>query len=85
MINRSIILRSTLAFTISLLLVSCGESEPPAPQLSFEESFQTQLINAQPGDVIEVPAGVHQFTRSLSLTVPGVTIRGAGMDQSIQP
>ena len=53
------------------------------PELSFEESFQTQLINAQPGDVIEVPAGVHEFTRSLSLNVPGVTLRGAGMDVSI--
>ena len=28
-------------------------------------------------------AGVHEITRSLSLSVPGVTIRGAGMDQSI--
>ena len=67
------------------LLASCGESEAPVPTpaLSFEESFQTQLIEAQPGDVLEVPAGTHNFTRSLSLTVPGVTIRGAGMDESI--
>lgn len=74
----------TLA-TVSALLVACGESEQsaPAPELSFAESFQTQLIEAQSGDIIEVPAGVHEFTRSLSLTVPGVTIRGAGMDSSI--
>ena len=67
------------------LLASCGDSEmpAPAPELSFEESFQIQLIEAQPGDVIEVPAGTHNFTRSLSLTVPGVTIRGAGMNESI--
>lgn len=83
MTNRSTLLRSILTLAISILLFGCGESEPPAPQLSFEESFQTQLINAQPGDVIDVPAGVHHFTRSLSLTVPGVTIRGAGMEQSI--
>lgn len=68
---------------LSALLFACGDSEPPAPQLSFEESFQTRLINAQPGDVIEIPAGVHQFTRSLSLSVPGVTLRGAGIDSSI--
>jgi parallel beta-helix repeat protein len=68
---------------IMILLVACGESEPPMPQLSFEESLQQQLIEAQPGDVIEIPAGVHEMTRSLSLTVPGVTIRGAGMDRSI--
>lgn len=73
-------------FTVSFL-VACGESETPAPapipELSFAESFQTQLIEAEPGDVIEVPAGTHSFTRSLSLTVPGVTIRGAGMNESI--
>ena len=75
--------RTTLALTLGAILVSCGESEPPAPALSFEESLQVQLIEAQPGDVIEIPAGTHAMTRSLSLTVPGVTIRGAGMDQSI--
>lgn len=67
----------------SALLLSCSESEPPAPELSFEESLQLRLIEAQPGDVIEIPTGTHELTRSLSLTVPGVTIRGAGMDQSI--
>ena len=65
-----------------LLLASCGEA-PTESAVSFEEAFQTQLIQANPGDVIELPAGVHEMTRSLSLTVPGVTIRGAGMDQSI--
>ena len=65
-----------------LLLASCGEA-PTESAVSFEEALQTQLIQASPGDVIELPAGVHEMTRSLSLTVPGVTIRGAGMDQSI--
>jgi len=72
---------------LSSLLVACGESETPAPvpapELSFAESLQTLLIEAQPGDVIEVPAGTHSFTRSLSLTVPGVTLRGEGMNESI--
>ena len=65
-----------------LLLAGCGET-PGESSASFEEALQTQLIQASPGDVIEIPAGVHEITRSLSLTVPGVTIRGAGMDQSI--
>jgi len=42
-----------------------------------------QLLDAKPGDVIEIPEGVFSFNRSLSLTVDGVTIRGAGMDKSI--
>ncbi|MEM7360939.1 MAG: parallel beta-helix domain-containing protein [Pseudomonadota bacterium] len=50
---------------------------------SYEEELQTQLLDAQPGDVIEIPEGKYSFTRSLSLTVDGVTIRGAGMDKSV--
>ncbi len=67
----------------AILLAGCGESTPPEPELSFEERLQEQLIQAQPGDVIEVPAGIHEITRGLSLTVDGVTLRGAGMDSSI--
>ncbi len=83
MTKKTRILQSLTAVGLCGFLVSCSESEPPAPELSFEESLQLQLIEAQPGDVIEIPAGTHQLTRSLSLTVPGVTIRGAGMDSSI--
>ncbi len=64
-------------------LAACSEQAPPEPELSFEESLQQQLIQAQPGDVIEIPAGTHELTRGLSLTVDGVTIRGEGMDQSV--
>ena len=69
--------------SICALLVACGQEEPALPELSFEESLQQQLIQAQPGDVIEIPAGIHELTRSLSLNVPGVTIRGAGIDSTI--
>ena len=70
--------------TLSVVIIGCNQSDDsPIPQLSFEESFQAQLIEAKPGSIIEVPAGIHHFKRSLSLNVPGVTIRGAGMDQSI--
>lgn len=80
---RTCILKLGSCLALSAFLISCGESEIPPPILSFAETFQTQLIEAQPGDIIEVPAGVHEFTRSLSLNVSGVTIRGAGMDASI--
>ena len=79
--------KSTRNFTgllfAALLLTTCSETEPAAPELSFEESLQQQLIEAQAGDVIEIPAGTHTISRSLSLNVSGVTIRGAGMDSSI--
>ncbi|MFT6093573.1 MAG: parallel beta-helix repeat protein [Pseudohongiellaceae bacterium] len=68
---------------LSALLASCGQEEAPMPELSFEESLQKQLIEAKAGDVIDIPAGVHEITRSLSLNVSGVTIRGAGIDASV--
>ncbi|MEX0902580.1 MAG: parallel beta-helix domain-containing protein [Pseudohongiellaceae bacterium] len=73
----------SLALILAASLTACGESEPPVPELSFEEALQQQLIEAEPGDVIDIPAGTHDITRSLSLNVPGVTIRGQGIDVSV--
>ena len=58
--------------------VTTPESEP-----IDETNLQEALLDAQPGDVIEIPAGTYSFDRSLSLDVDGVTIRGAGMDETI--
>lgn len=57
-----------------------GQSEAAA---SFQKELQLRLINAKVGDVITIPAGVHEINRSLSLNVSGVTIRGEGMDKSV--
>ncbi|MDQ7019804.1 MAG: parallel beta-helix domain-containing protein [Robiginitomaculum sp.] len=72
----------------TLTLAGCGDqAKPPAkdtPQNdSYQKILQTQLLDAKPGDVIEIPAGTFAFDRSLSLTVDGVTIRGAGQDKTI--
>jgi parallel beta-helix repeat protein len=53
------------------------------PETIDETSLQEALLDAQPGDVIEIPAGTFSFDRSLTLDVDGVTIRGAGMDETI--
>lgn len=70
-----------------LLVASCSgtasDDEMPLGDPGYEEVLQAQLLDAQPGDVITIPEGKFPFTRSLSLTVDGVTIRGAGMDKSI--
>lgn len=42
------------------------------------EKLQEALILAEPGDVVQLAAGVWNLTDGLSLAVPGVTIRGAG-------
>ncbi|MBL4618550.1 MAG: right-handed parallel beta-helix repeat-containing protein [Marinicaulis sp.] len=65
-------------------LAACGqqeETEAPAGT-TYQEVLMAQLIDAKPGDVIEIPEGKFAFDRSLSLTVDGVTIRGAGIDKS---
>lgn len=68
----------------SALLWGCQakDAEITAPS-GFAASFQEMLLDAKAGDVIDIPEGVHTFDRSLSLTIDGVTLRGAGMDKSI--
>ncbi len=55
--------------------ISAGESA--------QQQLQTALIEAQPGDVIELAAGEFDFTATLSLDVDGVTLRGQGRDQTV--
>lgn len=63
---------------------SAADSAPaPEPEQSFEEQFRLALEQARPGDVIEVPPGTHAFTRSATLNTDGITIRGAGMNDSV--
>ena len=69
-----------------LLLGACSKEAPESRDTGpsdFQKQLQMQLITANPGDVITIPAGVHAINRGLSLNVPGVTIRGEGMDKSI--
>ena len=49
----------------------------------FAKKLQGELLDAKPGSVIEIPAGHYHLDRGLSLRVNGVTIHGAGMDQTI--
>jgi len=50
----------------------------------FEKQLQEKLINAKRGDVIEIPEGNFEITRTLSLVgIPNITIKGAGQNKSI--
>lgn len=68
-------------------LASCSQPETDQSAadatMRVEDRLMLQLIDAQPGDVIEIPAGTFSFTRGLSLTADGVTIRGQGMDKTV--
>ncbi len=61
------------------------DSKPPGqtPEINQEKQLRLKLLNAKPGDVIEIATGTIAMTRSLILNESGVTIRGAGMDKTI--
>ena len=75
-----------------MLAAACGGDEPcegpngpctviePGPDV--QTRAQEALINAQPGDIILFESGTHELTAGLSLDVPGVTVRGRGMDST---
>lgn len=49
----------------------------------YQEELIGKLVDAKPGDVIEIPAGVYALDTPLTLNADGVTIRGKGMDKTI--
>ena len=53
------------------------------PGEGAQERLQEALILAEPGDEIVLAAGRYALTDGLSLDVDGVTLRGAGMQQSV--
>ena len=74
---------TALSFALAACSAQESADEMPLGAPGYEEGLMAQLLDAQPGDVITIPEGKFPITRSLSLTVDGVTIRGAGMDKSI--
>lgn len=48
-----------------------------------QEKLQEALILAKPGDTVELGAGRFVLTDGLSLDVAGVTVKGAGMDETV--
>lgn len=53
----------------------------PGPEFQFE--FQERLIEAVPGDILELKAGTYHLHSGLNLVTDNVTIRGAGQDKTI--
>lgn len=43
-----------------------------------QERLQTALLDAKPGDVVQIAAGRYELTDGLSLDIDNVTIKGAG-------
>jgi parallel beta-helix repeat protein len=53
------------------------------PGENAQERLQTALLDAKPGDTVEIGAGRFELTDGLSLDISGVTVRGMGADKSV--
>ncbi|MBK8838865.1 MAG: right-handed parallel beta-helix repeat-containing protein [Hyphomonadaceae bacterium] len=82
-------MRSMIAsVSVLALAAACGPTEPAkpaalAPSATANADLQKLLIEAKPGDTIEIGEGAFDFTEGLSLTVDNVTLKGAGIDKTV--
>ena len=74
-----------IAFFVATLLASTAQArtiDVPAGA-DAQTRLQEALIVAEPGDVVMIGAGTFDFTDGLSLDADGVTVRGAGVEETI--
>jgi parallel beta-helix repeat protein len=80
-------MRAPILIGLVILASACSRPAEPPEQAAapppYEDQLRLALETAEPGAVIDIPAGTHNFTRSLTLTTSGVTLRGAGIDATI--
>ncbi|HSX54420.1 MAG TPA: parallel beta-helix domain-containing protein [Sphingomonas sp.] len=73
--------------TIAVLLVLASSAHaktidvPAGP--NAQERLQEALLDARPGDVVQIGPGRFELTDGLSLDVDKVTVRGAGPDKTV--
>lgn len=71
------------ALALSATVPLLAETHTVAPGEGAQERLQEALILAQPGDEVVLEAGRFTLTDGLSLDVDGVTLRGAGMNETV--
>ena len=69
--------------SVWLACATGGKGGPIQPGPEAQKQILEALINAQPGDVVELGEGTFPIDTTLSLDVDGVTIRGQGMDKTV--
>jgi parallel beta-helix repeat protein len=78
-----------IRFSLALLAASalCGAAQAKtlsvAPGPDAQERLQTALLDAKPGDTVELGAGRYELTDGLSLDVDNVTVKGAGPEATV--
>lgn len=72
------------AIIFSFIFIACNQNTTQNSNDSFEKQLQEKLINAKKGEVIEIPEGKFEISRTLSLdAVPFITIRGVSPSQTV--
>ncbi len=75
--------RYALLVTVALNTPAAAKTIGVAAGPNAQERVQQALLDAKPGDTVKLGAGTFALTDGLSLDVDGVTVRGAGGDQTI--
>jgi parallel beta-helix repeat protein len=76
-------LRFAALATLALTTPAAARTIAVAAGPDAQERLQAALIEAQPGDLVEIGAGRFELTDGLSLDVDRVTVRGAGPDRTV--
>ncbi|MCJ9429850.1 right-handed parallel beta-helix repeat-containing protein [Kordiimonas sp. A6E486] len=81
---------SAAMFMVALFVMNFGFAAHAADKVvqiaagdNFEGRLQEALIMAEPGTTIEIGPGHFDMTGGLSIDVQGITLKGAGMDQTV--
>ena len=86
---RRVVTTIQIAGLLSLFGFALGEKAPQsrvskiAPSENIQFELQSRLIDAVPGDVIELAPGRYQLKHQLTVVTDGLTIRGAGSDKTV--
>ncbi|MCA2970887.1 MAG: hypothetical protein INH43_20410, partial [Acidobacteriaceae bacterium] len=80
--------RITVCLAVAAVLASASGAVEAAtlvvtPGPDAQERLQTALLDAKPGDTVQIAAGRYDLTDGLSLDVDGVTVAGAGPDATV--
>lgn len=78
-------IRLTTALLAATFLAGAAQAKTlaVAPGADAQERIQTALLDAKPGDVVQLSAGRYELSDGLSLDVDEVTVKGAGPDATV--
>lgn len=76
-------MRTPKSWHVFALLVACSSDSTSDVTLHPGDNVQAALIAAKTGDTITFAEGTFMFTDEQSLSVSGVTLKGAGIDKTI--